>query len=745
VSRQTHEPDIDLHRSAVLRLPPDGYRRALQARVALEHIRHGVALLDVRGTVLDINGRALTDSGKPRSEVIGGPIWDAPWFAGNAAAKADLRRAVMQASAGLESQSIVGFRPDATTSNVDGAAAPPAAMTNSMPETAASLTARRLATVEVTITPVHDDHGLVVFLVLQTDDVSDRRTLEAMLDQRTRALMEAEARFRALAESTSDLVCLHAADGTFQYVSPSVRKILGYEPTELAGAHPGLRVHPDDREQVERYFRAPASGGVNRSSELTYRVRRRGGSYLWFETTLTPIHDHQGRVLQLQSSSRDITERKRTEEELVRLAFHDELTGLPNRALLLDRIGQALAVSRRSQEPVGVLFIDLDGFKVINDTIGHYAGDATLMAVAERLTGMVRPGDTLARLGSDEFVMLCPGLDGVTGATIVARRILHALNQAFTIYGRTIDLSASIGITVSSGEDDPLRVVENADTAMYEAKKAGRNQFSVFDPDERNTALSRLALEFSIRRAVERAELRLHYQPEIDLDTDEVVGFEALVRWQREDGELVPPGDFIPLAEETGLIVPIGRWVFEEACRQIRSWRDTHGVDARVWVNLSARQLGEPDLVPTIEQAIRDAGIPTGLLCLEITESALMQDAAAATAQLDQLRSLGISLGVDDFGTGYSSLAYLNRFPLDVLKVDRSFVSGLGSDPEAETIVAAIIDLAHALDLVVIAEGVENEQHLEVLRRLGCDQAVGYYFSRPLPAADLVEIVAGLR
>jgi EAL domain-containing protein (putative c-di-GMP-specific phosphodiesterase class I) len=285
--------------------------------------------------------------------------------------------------------------------------------------------------------------------------------------------------------------------------------------------------------------------------------------------------------------------------------------------------------------------------------------------------------------------------------------------------------------------------VENADTAMYEAKRAGRSRYVVFDPEERSSTLNKLATEFALRRAVERGELRLHYQPEIDLRTEKVVGFEALVRWQRDDGTLIPPSDFIPLAEETGLIVPIGRWVIEEACRQICAWEQMRPDQQRprVWVNLSARQLGEPDLVPIIEAAIHDCGISSESICLEITESALMQDAEAATEQLDQLRGLGISLGVDDFGTGYSSLAYLNRFPLDVLKIDRSFVAGLGTDPESETIVAAIIDLAHALELTVIAEGVEDEVQLAVLRRLGCDQAVGFHFSRPRAPEDLTELI----
>jgi diguanylate cyclase (GGDEF)-like protein/PAS domain S-box-containing protein len=690
--------------------------RGALAHVALSTIEHYVAVLDLDGTVLEINDRGFVPLPPPAEDIIDRALWDtAPW-AGNPTAQAQLRLYFDRARGGTVARETLALHHRDTTGGIE----------IEVP-------------VEVLFTPVVSDGpdgtSHVAFIVIEAAHVAERHSLRTAVTDQSRALAESEARFRALAESTSDLVCLHSPDGVYQYASPSVRRLLGYEPDELVGTHPIDYIHPDQRTQVERRFHIHTAAG-SKPVEFSYRIRRRGGAYTWFETVITPIVSN-GQVVQLQSSSRDITERKRTEEELVRLAFHDELTGLPNRALALDRIGQALAVSRRTNQAVGVLFIDLDGFKVVNDTIGHYAGDATLVAVAERLTGLVRPGDTLARLGGDEFVMLCPGADG-PAAAIVARRVLHALGQPFTVYGRTIDLTASIGIAISQGADDPMRLVENADTAMYDAKRAGRDRFAIFDPDERTSQLNRLATEFALRRAVERNELLLHYQPEIDLASGRVVGVEALVRWQRDDGILVPPGEFIPLAEETGLIIVIGRWVIEEACRQVARWEaQGAGPDLRVWVNVSARQLGQPDLVPTVQAAIRAARIRPQSLCLEITESALMEDAEAAAAQLDQLRSLGISLGVDDFGTGYSSLAYLNRFPLDVLKIDRSFVARLDADTEAETIVAAIIDLAHALDLVVIAEGVETEAQLAVLRRLECDQAVGFYFSKPLPAEQL--------
>jgi diguanylate cyclase (GGDEF)-like protein/PAS domain S-box-containing protein len=687
------------------------------ARIALAAIEHYVAVLDLDGTVLEVNDRGFVPLPRPREEIVDHLFWDTPPWRDNPTAQAQLSHYFGRAKAGAVVRETLTLHHRDASSAIE-----------------IDVPVELLFTPVLSLIPHEEPH--VGFVVVEVAHIVERHSLRSTLTDRLRALAESEARFRALAESTSDLVCLHTPDGVYQYASPSVRRLLGYEPEELVGTHPIDYIHPDQRAHVERRFHIHTAAG-SKPVEFSYRIRRRGGAYTWFETVITPIVSSNGQVVQLQSSSRDITERKRTEEELVRLAFHDELTGLPNRALALDRIGQALAISRRTRQPVGVLFVDLDGFKVVNDTIGHYAGDATLVAVAERLTGLVRPGDTLARLGGDEFVMLCPGADGAAAA-IVARRVLHALGQPFTVYGRTIDLTASIGIAISDGADDPMRLVENADTAMYDAKRAGRDRFAIFDPDERTSQLNRLATEFALRRAVERNELVLHYQPEIDLATGKVVGVEALVRWQRYDGKLVPPSDFIPLAEETGLIVVIGRWVIEEACRQVSRWEaQGAGPDLRVWVNVSARQLGQPDLVPTVQAAIRAARIRPQSLCLEITESALMEDAEAAAAQLDQLRSLGISLGVDDFGTGYSSLAYLNRFPLDVLKIDRSFVARLDADSEAETIVAAIIDLAHALDLVVIAEGVETEAQLAVLRRLDCDQAVGFYFSHPLPADQL--------
>jgi diguanylate cyclase (GGDEF)-like protein/PAS domain S-box-containing protein len=684
----------------------DDLTRTLDARVALDQLGGPALLVDLDGTVLDANEQ-LVGLGIERNHVRGRALWAAPvWETGDASATlAPLVAAGAEDRAGQRTIDIAGTTPRPG---------------------------------RVSLTPVHDDNRSVVVLLVELRALADSRETDALIEATTQALAAAEDIFRAVAEHTSDLVCLHDPSGTFTYVSPSCRRLLDLDPASLTGTHPVDIAHAGTRDALVQAIHDAGRRG-SEPTRFRHRLRHRNGGFRWFETAITPILAPDGTVRQLQSSSRDITEQRETEQSLIKQAFHDELTGLPNKALLIDRMSHALAVSERSNQPIGVLFIDLDGFKTINDTLGHQVGDTALSKVAERLTAIVRPGDTLARIGGDEFVMLCAGTDGARGATAVARRILDAFAQPFVLEGREISISASIGIATSMGSEDPSRIIDNADTAMYEAKHEGRGRFAIHDELDQSLALERIDTEEALRRAVDNDELRLHYQPELDLESGSIVGFEALVRWQRPDGRLIPPGDFIPLAEETGIIVEIGRWVIAEACRQAAKWRVYRTPEqepVRIWVNLSARQLGDPDLVPYVERTVAAAGITTDEICLEITESALMDDEQAATEQLDELRRLGISLGIDDFGTGYSQFAYLQRLPLDVLKIDRSFVSGLASDHASATIVAAIIDLAHALGLIVIAEGVETEEQLSVLRELDCDQALGFLFSKPLePAA----------
>ena len=436
-------------------------------------------------------------------------------------------------------------------------------------------------------------------------------------------------------------------------------------------------------------------------------------------------------------------ERKAFEDRLAHQAHHDPLTALPNRVLFLEFLVLALARARRHRSSVAVLFLDLDRFKVVNDSLGHDAGDELLVAMARRLKGVVRPGDTIARFGGDEFTVLCEDLSGPHArqqAIDLAERLLEAIHAPFELDGDEAFLSASIGIALASGPSErPEALLRDADAAMYRAKERGKGRWELFDEQMRSTALQRLETENALHRALDRGEFRVFYQPVISLSEGRCIGAEALVRWQHPERGLVAPYEFITLAEETGLIVPLGAWVLEEACRQVARWqRDFRADDSFiVSVNLSARQLAQPDLVASVANALERAGADARNLCLEITESVLMDDAEGTIGSITALKSLGVKLSIDDFGTGYSSLGYLKRFPVDSVKVDQSFVDGLGSDPEDSAIVAAVISLGHALGLTVVAEGVESAEQLEELIALGCDQAQGFFFAPAQPAVDV--------
>ena len=431
----------------------------------------------------------------------------------------------------------------------------------------------------------------------------------------------------------------------------------------------------------------------------------------------------------------DISSRKALESQLAHSALHDGLTGLPNRALLLDRLEVALARSGRSGSPVAVLFLDLDRFKVVNDSLGHAMGDRLLVEVADRLRRVARAGDTVARVGGDEFVVCCEGLAGDDGASAMAARMCAAVAEPLELDGVELFVTTSVGIAHAEDGQDAATLLRDADAALYRAKERGKNRAEVFDDDVRATVAERMAIESALHRAVERGELRLHYQPVVDLDDGSVDGVEALLRWEHPERGLLGPGAFIPVAEETGLIVPIGEWVVREACR----WRASLPAEERVQVsvNLSARQLMAPDVVDTVARALADTATPPSGLCLEVTESVFVADMELARSRLSELRDLGVVLAIDDFGTGYSSLAYLRSFPLDVVKLDRGFVADLGTSTLDAEIVGAVVRMATALGLTVVAEGVEDEAQLAGLRAVGCTRAQGFLFARPLPAEEL--------
>ncbi len=523
---------------------------------------------------------------------------------------------------------------------------------------------------------------------------ANRDTLEALTSQVALALdsafltedlfrQQTEARFRSLVQNSTDVVMVVDADSTVRYVSPSVEGVFGYDPAELENTKLTQLIHPEDRTQVLQFLTLSGREGGTSTGLIESRMRHRHDFWLHIETLRTDLM-HDPNVKGIVLNSRDVSERKAFEEQLSHQAFHDSITGLANRALFRDRVEHALERLTRETDPVSVLFMDLDDFKTINDSLGHAAGDRLLGEVGERLRTCLRTPDTAARLGGDEFAILIEDGGESVGAAAVAGRILEALDGPFLLDGKEVFVRASIGIATSgvgrtTGPEGAEELLRNADVAMYIAKEAGKNRFQVFEPEMHDTALRRLELKADLQRAVENEEFVLHYQPVIRLETGDIEGFEALVRWNHPSRGLVMPLDFIPLAEETGLVVQIGTWVLREACRQGDALQRMvpEGAALHIAVNLSARQLQRPEIVQEIAKVLLETGLPPECLVLEITESVMMQDMALSNERLAQLKQLGVLLAVDDFGTGYSSLNYIRRFPVDILKVDKSFVDGV--------------------------------------------------------------------
>jgi diguanylate cyclase (GGDEF)-like protein len=455
------------------------------------------------------------------------------------------------------------------------------------------------------------------------------------------------------------------------------------------------------------------------------------------DTARAPVEGPAEVAAVAEAFNETIARRRELELELAHQALHDPLTGLPNRTLLNDRLHQALARQARAGGTVVVAFMDLDRFKLINDSMGHPAGDALLVALSRRLEAALRSGDTVARFGGDEFVVVSDGIRADRDIVSIAERLTAALAEPFFFGTEQIYVSGSIGLAAGCGDETADELIRNADAAMYEAKERERGSWALYREPLHAGVVSRLETERDLHRALQEHEFLLHYQPKCSLATAEVVGVEALVRWAHPTKGLVSPADFIPVCEETGLILPLGEWVLFEAGRQARAWRERHRLNVAVSVNLSARQLVRPDLTDRVTAMLETTGADPADLCLEITEGTLLVDMGAAVRHLTELRSLGVRISIDDFGTGYSSLAYLRTLPLDELKIDRSFVTAVAEDPSAAAIVASVVSLGHALGLLVVAEGVETAAQLTTLRDLGCDLAQGFHLARPAPAADI--------
>ncbi|HYJ80362.1 MAG TPA: PAS domain S-box protein [Longimicrobiaceae bacterium] len=549
------------------------------------------------------------------------------------------------------------------------------------------------------------------------------------------ALRESEERYRSLFEESRDAVYMSTLDGRLVAGNQAFLDLFGYTREEiLEGRMEDLYVDSSDRQRFrDEIFRV----GYVRDYELRLRRRRRGGETIHCLLSATLRRGPDGKVQGFQGIIHDITDRKKAEEQLAYGALHDALTGLPNRALFVDRLSQALERVRRggAEHPFAVLFLDLDRFKVVNDSLGHGVGDQMLVSLAERLRATLRPGDTVARFGGDEFTLLLDEIHSPIEATHAAERVLEALAAPFTLGRHEVFTSASVGIAVSAhGTEHPEELLRNADAALSRAKVLGKNRYEVFDRGMHAEAMERLQLETDLRRALERNEFSLHFQPVVRLETGQIAGFEALLRWRHPARGQVSPTVFIPVAEEMGLIHPLGRWVIEEVCRHARRWGDAFSArDLRISCNLSAAQFSQADLVEHVERSLRDCGVRPGVLRFEITESVILEHGGPAEEMLRRLRGLGVPLCMDDFGTGYSSLGYLHRFPIDELKIDRSFVSGMEHEPRNAQLVQAIVGLARNLGVDVVAEGVESRAQLDALRALGCDFAQGFLFSEPLP------------
>jgi len=565
-----------------------------------------------------------------------------------------------------------------------------------------------------------------------------RRAAESALQENERALSTLLSNLPGMAYR-----CRADEQRTLEFASEGCLQLTGYKPSDLVGNKLlsfSELVHPADRGWVGSEVQDILKGGER--AILEYQIVCADGQVKWISEKYQAIRDDAGRVVMLEGIMDDITDRKRSEERLAFLAQYDVLTGLPNRALFYDRLRQAVVRARREQNMVGLLFLDLDRFKQINDSLGHAAGDRVLKVVADRLKGFLREVDTIARLGGDEFTVIIEGVTDVEQVASVAEKIKAALGEAVVLDGHDMLISASVGITLYPKDaEDIENLIKNADIAMYHAKhRGGRQQYKFYDAGMAPLAADRLEMEARLKHAIENHEFVLHYQPTVDVKTGRITGMEALIHWQSPEG-MIPPSDFIPLAEESGLILDIGKWVLHAACAQTRIWQREGLPLLRLAVNLSPLQFRQENLLGMISEILRETGLAPDHLELEITESAIMDRSAETIATLNRLEQLGVHLAIDDFGTGYSSLAYLKQFPVHLLKIDRSFVRDLTMDRDDAAIVNAMIAMSHNLSLHVTAEGVETREQLEFLRAAGCDTYQGYYFSVPLPARAFAELI----
>lgn len=566
-----------------------------------------------------------------------------------------------------------------------------------------------------------------VLLKRYRDDAS------ASLVREASALAQRELRFRSLVQNTTDVILICTADGHLTYHSPAAEVEWGYGPNDLQGRPLEDLIHADDRIAYRELWTS-LLGAPSKTCKTELQIKKADDSFRYVSLVLSNRLEEPS-VAGIVATAQDITDHKAFEELLSQQAFYDSLTGLPNRALFRDRLEQALSRGARRHGRVGLLFLDLDNFKQINDSFGHGVGDELLKHVAARLKETIHSDNTIARLGGDEFVVLIEFVAADSDATQIAERIAESIKAPFSCNDHSFVMSASIGLTISdAGHTNWDSMLRDADIAMYRAKSAGKAQFVVFDSSMQTDVLARFILENDLREAVRQSQFVVYYQPIVTLAAGIVTEVEALVRWQHPTRGLILPGEFIPQAEASGMIIPIGKWVLGEACRQVAVWQREFpkSQPLTVSVNLSSLQFQQPTLLDEIKYALDQSGLSASSLKLELTESALMKNVESTVATLWKLKELGVRIAIDDFGTGYSSLAYLKRLPIDVLKIDRSFVTGICEDEEDKAIVHAIVAMAKSLNLSITAEGIETESQLSMLRSMTCEQGQGYLFHRPL-------------
>jgi diguanylate cyclase (GGDEF)-like protein/PAS domain S-box-containing protein len=568
---------------------------------------------------------------------------------------------------------------------------------------------------------------------------AERDHLDARVRERTEALCTSEARLQSLLSLSADWIWEQDEQLRFTYVSEGITAATGIAPQALIGRR---------RLSDESFEAAPESVATYEAClearrafrDFTFSRRRSDGSVRFIRTSGEPVFDAGGNFRGYRGISRDVTQAVQAEQKVHELARYDSLTGLPNRGMFLGELDRAIARAQRHGDEFAVCFIDLDRFKTINDTLGHDAGDQLLKAMAGRLQHSLRKADLVARLGGDEFVVLLDGSADGPDLVTVAHKMLSAIGEPLTIQGCSFLVTCSIGIgRYPADGEDAATLLKHADAAMYLAKEKGKNNVQFYTAELADLAARQFEFESALRLALARDELVLHFQPKVDVATNRVLGLEALVRWMHPVRGLVPPGEFIPLAEECGLIVRLGHWVIERSCRQIRDWRDAGLKSPPIAVNLSARQFADEDLVAKVEAAMARYGVTPAEFEVELTESVLMADPERASEVMGRLRRMGIRISIDDFGTGYSSLSYLKRFPAQTVKIDRSFISGLPDNSDDSAITEAVIAMAHSLGLNVVAEGVETEEQLSELHKMGCDEVQGFLLGRPMTAAELAQ------